>query len=112
MIASDNNQVDDADDKLCDVDCGKDAEEGRLVVEEWLCWTVFDSLFEPEAGVDLAIVDEVVKEEVPCEQGLPEKWKNYEVSYVELPFPILPVTPSSDLIVDIDLDHFQHKHED
>lgn len=60
----------------------------------------------------MAVINEVVKEEMSGEQGLPREAKNDVICYVELSFPILTKTPGSYLIENIDLNNFEGKHDD
>jgi hypothetical protein len=65
-----------------------------------------------EAGINLAVVNEVEKEEVSGQQRLPREAKDGKIGDVELPFSILPKTPGSYLIQNIDLDNLEREHDD
>ena len=64
-----------------------------------------------EAGVDLAVVYEVVEEEVACDEGVEHEVENDKVGHIEFPFSVLSVAPGSYLVQNVKLYHFdEHYH--
>ena len=57
----------------------------------------------------MAVEDEVEEEKLPGHEGVEHQVEDDKVGDVELPFSILPVAKSSDLIKHIDLDHLDQK---
>ena len=64
-----------------------------------------------KARLNLAVEDEIIEEEVPSDDSVKHEIEDDEVSHIEFTLSILAITPGSNFIQNIDLDHFDEKDD-